>query len=125
MVQLDSGARVWFDSLRWPETGTISVSHNYSDYYHANNIKEDPDKIINYFIHLRYKILKLMMQFCLHICYQMRMGIVRRLLTITFIIATIHSVKSNIEFIKIAVPVHPQVRGISKFLIVLLQYVSG
>ena len=50
----------------------------------------------------------------------------RRLLTIIIlIIATIHSVKSNIEFIKIAVPVHPQVRGISKFLIVLLQYVSG
>ena len=125
MVQLDSGARVWFDSLRWPETGTISVSHNYSDYYHANNIKGDPDKIIIYFILAEYEILKLMMQFCLNICYQMRMGNVRRLLTMILIIATIHSVKSNIEFMKIAVPVHPQVRGTSKSLIVLLQYFSG
>ena len=124
MVQLDSGARVWFDSLRWPETAcTISVSRNYSDYYHANNIKGDPDKIIIYFI--RGEILKLMMQFCLNICYQMRMGNVRRLLTMILIIATIHSVKSNIEFMKIAVPVHPQVRGTSKSLIVLLQYFSG
>ena len=49
----------------------------------------------------------------------------RRLLTIMLIIATIQSVKSNIEFIKIAVPVHPQVRGTSKSQIVLPKYVSG
>lgn len=122
---------LWSPCLVWltplgPETAcTISVSRNYSDYYHANNIKGDPDKIIIYFILAEYEILKLMMQFCLNICYQMRMGNVRRLLTMILIIATIHSVKSNIEFIKIAVPVHPQVRGTSKSLIVLLQYVSG